>query len=56
MRACATPPNAWVDLIDDLLKLSRLSRAQVQRIDVDLSQIARDIAGELERAQPGAAT
>jgi signal transduction histidine kinase len=39
-------------LIDDLLKLSRLSRAQVIRVDVDLSQIARDIAGELEDRNP----
>jgi signal transduction histidine kinase len=39
-------------LIDDLLKLSRLSRAQVQRVDVDLSQIAHDIARELEERNP----
>jgi signal transduction histidine kinase len=39
-------------LIDDLLKLSRLSRAQVVRVDVDLSQIARDIAGELKERNP----
>lgn len=39
-------------LIDDLLKLSRLSRAQVQRVDVDLSQIARDVARELEDRNP----
>jgi signal transduction histidine kinase len=39
-------------LIDDLLKLSRLSRAQVVRIDVDLAQIARDVAGELRERNP----
>jgi light-regulated signal transduction histidine kinase (bacteriophytochrome) len=39
-------------LIDDLLKLSRLSRAQVQRIDVNLAQIARDITRELEERNP----
>jgi signal transduction histidine kinase len=39
-------------LIDDLLKLSRLSRAQVVRVEVDLSQIARDIAGELRERNP----
>jgi signal transduction histidine kinase len=39
-------------LIDDLLKLSRLSRATVQRIDVDLSQIARDIVREHEERNP----
>jgi light-regulated signal transduction histidine kinase (bacteriophytochrome) len=39
-------------LIDDLLKLSRLSRAQVQRLDVNLAQTARDIARELEERNP----
>jgi len=39
-------------LIDDLLKLSRLSRAQVQRVEVDLSQIAHDVARELEERNP----
>lgn len=39
-------------LIDDLLKLSRLSRMQVQRIDVNLAQIAHDIARELEERNP----
>jgi signal transduction histidine kinase len=39
-------------LIDDLLKLSRLSRAQVQRLDVDLSQIAREIAAEHHERNP----
>jgi signal transduction histidine kinase len=39
-------------LIDDLLKLSRLSRAQVQRIDVNLAQIAGDITRELEERNP----
>jgi light-regulated signal transduction histidine kinase (bacteriophytochrome) len=39
-------------LIDDLLTLSRLSRAQVQRLDVDLSQIAREIAAEHHERNP----
>jgi signal transduction histidine kinase len=39
-------------LIDDLLKLSRLSRAQIQRVEVDLSQIARDIAAEMQERNP----
>jgi signal transduction histidine kinase len=39
-------------LIDDLLKLSRLSRAQLQRIDVDLSEIAREIVSELAERNP----
>jgi signal transduction histidine kinase len=39
-------------LIDDLLKLSRLSRTQVQRLDVDLSQIAREISAEHHDRNP----
>jgi signal transduction histidine kinase len=39
-------------LIDDLLKLSRLTRAQVNRTDVDLSQLAHEIAGELRERNP----
>jgi PAS domain S-box-containing protein len=37
-------------LIDDLLKLSRLSRVQLQRESVDLSSLARAIAGRLREA------
>jgi len=39
-------------LIDDLLKLSRLTRSQIQRTDVDLSQLARDIGKELSDRNP----
>jgi light-regulated signal transduction histidine kinase (bacteriophytochrome) len=39
-------------LIDDLLKLSRLSRMQVQRLDVNLAQIAHDVARELQERNP----
>ena len=39
-------------LIDDLLKLSRLTRAPVQRVDVDLSRVAHDIIAELTDRNP----
>ena len=39
-------------LIDDLLKLARVTRAEIRTEDVDLSGMARDIAAELERATP----
>jgi signal transduction histidine kinase len=39
-------------LIDDLLKLSRLTRSQIQRTDVDLSQLAREVAKELTDRNP----
>jgi len=39
-------------LIDDILKLSRLTRSEMQREAVDLSALAQTIAGELQRYQP----
>jgi signal transduction histidine kinase len=40
-------------LIDDLLELSRLSRSQLKRSEVNLSEMARKIAGELREQNPG---
>ena len=40
-------------LIDDLLKLSRLARAELRRRRVDLSQLAETISAELHAAEPG---
>jgi PAS domain S-box-containing protein len=37
------------ELIDDLLNLSRISRSPLSRADVDLSAMARSVAGELDR-------
>ena len=42
-------------LIDDLLKLSRVGRAELVRQPVDLSELAGRIAGELRRADPSRA-
>jgi signal transduction histidine kinase len=39
-------------LIDDLLKLSKLTRAQLQRMEVDLSSIAREVASDLSERNP----
>ena len=39
-------------LIDDLLKLARVTRAEMRTEVVDLSGMARDIADELQRATP----
>ena len=39
-------------LIDDLLKLSRLTRGELNVAPVDLSALARGIAAELQRTQP----
>lgn len=39
-------------LIDDLLKLSRVTRSELRMEDVDLSALAEDIATELQRGTP----
>ena len=39
-------------LIDDMLKLSRVTRAEFCREEVDLTAIAREVAAELRRANP----
>jgi signal transduction histidine kinase len=41
------------ELIDDLLSLSRVSRREMQRVDVDLSAMAQTIADELRGGEPG---
>ncbi len=40
------------ELIDDILVLSRVARAPVERKPVDLSALARIIVGELQRSDP----
>lgn len=42
------------NLIDDLLKLSRLSRSQLSKETIDLSRLAHEVIEELREAQPGA--
>lgn len=39
-------------LIDDMLKLSRISRSEMNRKTVDLSELAREIAADLKKSQP----
>ena len=39
-------------LIDDMLQLSRITRSEIRREMVDLTAIAQEIAGELQRRQP----
>ncbi|CAN1210603.1 histidine kinase [Tumidithrix helvetica PCC 7403] len=39
-------------LIDDLLRLSRISRAEIHYGRVDLSEMVREIAGDLQASQP----
>ncbi|WP_306589821.1 ATP-binding protein [Geothrix sp. 21YS21S-4] len=41
------------ELIDGLLVLSRISRGEVQKMDVDLSELAERVGRELEQGEPG---
>jgi light-regulated signal transduction histidine kinase (bacteriophytochrome) len=40
------------ELIEDIMLLSRITRAEMQRIEVDLSETATEIAGELQQSDP----
>ncbi|MDO9268484.1 MAG: PAS domain S-box protein [Methylobacter sp.] len=39
-------------LIDDMLKLSRITRSELKREDIDLSVIANEVIGELRKQEP----
>ena len=53
LQRVRTGSQRMAQLIDDMLKLSRVTRAELRREEVDLSALAREIAAELLRAQPG---
>jgi len=40
------------DLIDDMLKLSRVTRCPLKPAQVDLSRIAQEVVGQLRQTQP----
>jgi signal transduction histidine kinase len=40
-------------LIDDLLRLSKVGRQEMRRVEVDVSALAAGVAAELRRAEPG---
>lgn len=42
-------------LIDDILKLSRISREQMEFTEVDISELAREVMDELRRSDPNRA-
>jgi light-regulated signal transduction histidine kinase (bacteriophytochrome) len=52
LRRIRASAEKMSDIIDDLLLLSRVSLAEIKREAVDLSQIARSIAEDLERRDP----
>jgi len=40
-------------LIDDLLRLSRISRQEMRIAQIDLSVLVWEVVGELQAAEPG---
>jgi len=53
LRRVREAAQKMAELIDDMLKLSRISRAELAREEVDLSALARSIADGLAAAEPG---
>ena len=52
LRRIAAAALRMSDLIDDLLTLSRISRAPLSRAEVDLSAVARTVTADLEKQSP----
>lgn len=52
LRRIRGSAQRMAELIDDLLELSRVSRATMKRTEVDLSALARSVVDDLQRAQP----
>jgi light-regulated signal transduction histidine kinase (bacteriophytochrome) len=52
LRRVRNATKRMANLIDDLLKLSRLTRGELNLATVDLSALARMVAAELQKSQP----
>jgi PAS domain S-box-containing protein len=52
LRRARAAASRMGELIDGLLKLSRIGRAALRQVDLDLSGLARQVASELEKAYP----
>jgi PAS domain S-box-containing protein len=52
LRRVRAATQRMAQLIDDMLTLSRVTRAELRREIVDLSKLAEEIAAELRRADP----
>lgn len=52
LRRVRSAATRMGQLIDDLLKLSRLGRAEISRSKVDVSALAQSVLDELQRAHP----
>ncbi|MGZ5054593.1 MAG: PAS domain-containing sensor histidine kinase, partial [Methylobacter sp.] len=52
LRRVRTAAQRMATLIDDLLKLSRITRSELKREDIDLSAIAAEVIDELRKQEP----
>jgi light-regulated signal transduction histidine kinase (bacteriophytochrome) len=52
LRRVRSAAHKMAELIDDLLGLSQVGRAEMRREKIDLSELAQDIAVELEKSEP----
>jgi PAS domain S-box-containing protein len=52
LRRSRAAASRMGELIDGLLKLSRIGRAALRQVDIDLSGLARQVASDLEKAYP----
>lgn len=52
LRRARSASQRMAEIIDDLLGLSRLSRARLRRQVVDVSKLARSVAGDLQATEP----
>jgi two-component system NtrC family sensor kinase len=56
LRRLRAAARRMSELIDDLLQLSRVGRAELRRETVDLSALSRNVVADLERQRPGGRT
>jgi DNA-binding response OmpR family regulator len=52
LRRVRAAAQRMAELIDDLLELSRVGRTELRRADIDLSEMASEVLGDLQRAEP----
>jgi light-regulated signal transduction histidine kinase (bacteriophytochrome) len=53
LRRLRVGSQHMAQLIDDILKLSRVARSEIKRVEVNLSNLGREIASALIKDEPG---